>query len=281
MAARYEASPSRATPISHVDKWVLLDLIKKHIEVINDKTTKLYGINKKAAAWQTIATKLNDLTGYMKTPKQIRKIWENFRNRGTLLYTEPRKTTPTKKLRQQKLDEVHHQLQLIRSRQLSFPCYRMSWSHCTTLLTAIRYIMTKLSLKMLVNDGSMTLPEPREPFIQELSNSAGVTCSVTCHVDDDDDDDGLTETSNATTPTPIRQGPAIKKRKLSTEKEEALRLTAERSQLLRKMDMEVHQKRLELLEHEKMLKNEHFRSLQELQKKGLLEYHEKKIAQLQ
>ncbi|KAG0725088.1 hypothetical protein GWK47_039262 [Chionoecetes opilio] len=137
MAARYEASPSRATPISHVDKWVLLDLIKKHIEVINDKTTKLYGINKKAAAWQTIATKLNDLTGYMKTPKQIRKIWKNFRNR------------------QQKLDEVHHQLQLIRSRQLSFPRYRMSWSHCTTLLTAIRYIMTKLSLKMLSQHGPL------------------------------------------------------------------------------------------------------------------------------
>ncbi|KAG0714493.1 hypothetical protein GWK47_001566 [Chionoecetes opilio] len=140
------------------------------------------------------------------------------------------------------------------------------------------------------DDGSMTLPEP---FLQETSNSAGVTYTVTCNIDDDDD--GPIETSNATTATPIRQGPAIKKRKLSTEKEEALRLTAERSQLLRTMDMEVHQKRLELLEHEKMLKTEqleqekmlkteHFRSLQELQdlqKKCLLEYHEKIMARLQ
>lgn len=74
------ASP-RASPLSLLDKEALVELIKEHFEVINDKSTKFYASNKKSQAWQEIARKFCDSTGHQKTPVQLRKIWENIKAR--------------------------------------------------------------------------------------------------------------------------------------------------------------------------------------------------------
>ncbi len=71
---------SRASPVSILDKEVLLELVKDHTEVLNDKSTKFYASNKKTQAWQEIASKFCDLTGHKRTPQQLRKIWENLKN---------------------------------------------------------------------------------------------------------------------------------------------------------------------------------------------------------
>lgn len=73
--------PSRASPLSLVDKEALVDLIKEHHEVLNDKSTKFYASNKKAQAWQEISRKFSDSTGHQKSPLQLRKIWENIKSR--------------------------------------------------------------------------------------------------------------------------------------------------------------------------------------------------------
>ena len=75
------AGTNRASPLSSTDKGMLVELVREHLEVINDKNTKYYAINKKAQAWQEIASKFNDLTGNNRTAVQVRKIYENMRNR--------------------------------------------------------------------------------------------------------------------------------------------------------------------------------------------------------
>ena len=75
------SAPSRASPLSLLDKEALVDLVKEHVEVLNDKSTKFYSANKKAQAWQEIAKRFCDTTGHQKTPLQLRKIWENIKAR--------------------------------------------------------------------------------------------------------------------------------------------------------------------------------------------------------
>ncbi|MPC45797.1 hypothetical protein E2C01_039503 [Portunus trituberculatus] len=58
---------------------VLVELVKEHFDVLNDKSTKFYALNKKAQAWQEIAGKFCDSTGHLKTPLQLHKIWENIK----------------------------------------------------------------------------------------------------------------------------------------------------------------------------------------------------------
>ena len=73
------SASSRASPLSLFDKEALVELIKEHFDVLNDKSTKFYASNKKAQAWQEIARKFCDSTGHQKTPLQLRKIWENIK----------------------------------------------------------------------------------------------------------------------------------------------------------------------------------------------------------
>ncbi|KAK4324162.1 hypothetical protein Pmani_005165 [Petrolisthes manimaculis] len=74
----------------------------------------------------------------------------------------------------------------------------------------------------------------------------------------------------------------LKKKKLaSREKQEALKLTSERKYLLREMDLELHRKRLELIDYEKKLITSYYegqRELQQLQKRLLIEKHTKEIS---
>ncbi|XP_045103883.1 uncharacterized protein LOC123499626 [Portunus trituberculatus] len=81
MAAAFSEKTCCSAPVSGLDKQQLIELVKEHIEVINDKSTKFYSANKKALAWQEIARKFSDVSGYKKTPQQVRKIWENIKNR--------------------------------------------------------------------------------------------------------------------------------------------------------------------------------------------------------
>ncbi|KAK4324157.1 hypothetical protein Pmani_005160 [Petrolisthes manimaculis] len=74
----------------------------------------------------------------------------------------------------------------------------------------------------------------------------------------------------------------LKKKKLASRgKQEALKLTSERKYLLREMDLELHRKRLELIDYEKKLITSYYegqRELQQLQKRLLIEKHAKEIS---
>ncbi|MPC74115.1 hypothetical protein E2C01_068463 [Portunus trituberculatus] len=74
MAAAFPEKTCRSALVSGMDKQQLIELVKEHIEVINDKSTKFYSANKKALAWQEIARKFSDVSGYQKTPQQVWKI---------------------------------------------------------------------------------------------------------------------------------------------------------------------------------------------------------------
>lgn len=93
--------------------------------------------------------------------------------------------------------------------------------------------------------------------------------------------DGDPITAGEEPSTSKQSKPCLKKKKLaSREKQEALKLAAERNNLLREMDRELHSKRLELIEHEKKLITSYYegqRELQELKKRLLIEKHEKEM----
>lgn len=80
MAINIDERIQRAAPVSTADKEVLVDILKTYFDILNDKSTKFCAVSKKAMVWQ-IARKFSDATGHQKTPQQVRKIWENIRNR--------------------------------------------------------------------------------------------------------------------------------------------------------------------------------------------------------
>lgn len=81
MASKMDERTQRAAPVSTGDKEVLVDIMKLYMDVISDRSTKFCAVSKKAMVWQEIARKFSDSTGHQKTPQQVRKIWENIRNR--------------------------------------------------------------------------------------------------------------------------------------------------------------------------------------------------------
>ncbi|XP_050707390.1 myb/SANT-like DNA-binding domain-containing protein 3 isoform X1 [Eriocheir sinensis] len=269
-----ERSASRSSPLSSVDKEMLVDLIKEYIEVINDRSMKFNAINKKAVAWQELARRFNDLTGNRKSPQQVRKIWENIRNRAKKDYSRNKAARgktgggPTPAL----FDPISVAVLPLIEDELGL--VHQEWESDQGF-----HGQTALS----VDDGSVTI-------------------SVSEVEDNDTKDAGIAVTPSPPVPSPpadTRTGPSTssqvgrctKKKKLaSQEKQEALRLATERNHLLREMDREVHQKRLELMEHEKRLATEHYANLSklnenqleliEIQKRYIREYHEENLARL-
>ncbi len=76
MATSKEVTVCWATPLSFFDKEILINMIKEHIDVINNKNTKFYTVNKKAMEWLRSFV----ISGHHKIHQHMRKMWKNIRN---------------------------------------------------------------------------------------------------------------------------------------------------------------------------------------------------------
>ncbi|KAK8736324.1 hypothetical protein OTU49_004940 [Cherax quadricarinatus] len=77
---------SRSSPVSQFEKECLLGIVKDFMDIIADKSTSFVATSRKATVWQDVAARFNAATGYSKSSQQVRKIWENMRNRAKKEY---------------------------------------------------------------------------------------------------------------------------------------------------------------------------------------------------
>nr|XP_045582302.1 myb/SANT-like DNA-binding domain-containing protein 3 isoform X2 [Procambarus clarkii] len=78
--------PSRSSPVSQFEKECLLGIVRDFMPIIADKSTSFVATSRKATMWQDVAARFNAATGYSKSSQQVRKIWENIRNRAKKEY---------------------------------------------------------------------------------------------------------------------------------------------------------------------------------------------------
>ncbi|KAK3861367.1 hypothetical protein Pcinc_032670 [Petrolisthes cinctipes] len=204
MAGNIDRRTQRAAPVSTGDKEVLVDIMKMYMDIINDKSTKFCAVSKKAMVWQEIARKFSDSTGHQKTSQQVRKIWENIRNRTKKDYTrnkaERRKTgggpqpKPVDSVSAAVLPSLEEELEPLGN----------TWEKDGTVIL------------------SLTEVEVNDP--EERRTSTPVP-------------DGDPVTTGEEPSTSKQNRPCLNKKKLaSREKQEALKLASERNYLLREMD---------------------------------------------
>ncbi|XP_045104428.1 uncharacterized protein LOC123499962 [Portunus trituberculatus] len=228
------SASSRASPLSLFDKEALVDLIKEHFDVLNDKSTKFYASNKKAQAWQEISRKFCDSTGHQ-------KIACSYARYGRTSKLEARMITPGTRLRGLRQEVVSHQSLCIFSHKVSFLCWTMNWTHYATHGTVITDT-TQLLLKMKLEDpvqeeiphqvphgspAALAQPVlhngPGVPPQPVLHNSPGVPPQPVLH----SSPTGTVE--QPVTPRP-RKGHLVKKKLVQDAKQRALKLAEERHQ---------------------------------------------------
>ena len=70
----------RVSPISTVDKELLREIIKPHLQVVESKSSGMTMVHQKNRAWWDVMTQFNaSATSGQRTLKQLKKCWENMK----------------------------------------------------------------------------------------------------------------------------------------------------------------------------------------------------------
>ncbi|KAK3874632.1 hypothetical protein Pcinc_020451 [Petrolisthes cinctipes] len=218
MAGNIDGRTQRAASVSTGDKEVLIDIMNRYMDIINDKSTKFCAVSKKAMVWQEIARKFSDSTGHQKTSQQVRKIWEYLRNRTKKDYTrnkaERRKTGGGPQ--PNPVDSV----------------------------SAAVLPLLEEELEPLGNTWDSDRGHHENAVFENTEDGTVILSLTEVEVDDPEErrtstpvPDGDPVTTGEEPSTSKQNQPCLNKKKLaSREKQEALKLASERNYLLREMD---------------------------------------------
>ncbi|KAG7176610.1 uncharacterized protein LOC121873219 isoform X1 [Homarus americanus] len=240
----------RASPITEYEKEYLIKIVKEFQGIIDDKSTSFVAVSKKAAVWQDIAARFNAATGYSKSSQQVRKIWENIRNRARKYYMrlKEHQSQTGEELPLGLVDRLSAQVLPLIEKELEPQDNTMDPDASLHVEAILHDSDANDSSSSLINNTHITLPCPEvTPVIIERAELEGSTSKV--------------DLSLVNHSLPEHDRTSSVKRKMVPRKgkayDAALKFNAKRNKRRLELDQAVHDEQLKLIEIQKCYYEEH------------------------